>query len=114
MKLKGKCKEEFERWYFKKYCTSNLKYKDLLPHHKEDVFGWFYGLNIFFQEGIYFDFFDWEEIYVSIFNDHETIGFQIQNVGQMHEVVWLEGKENVIRKAIETANEFYNESYKKA
>ncbi len=58
MELIGKCKTDFEKWYFKNHCKSNMKFKELLPHHYEDVFGWFFGVDLSFQYGVYVDFFD--------------------------------------------------------
>ena len=35
-----------------------MKYKDLLPHHKDDVFGWFYNQKVGLQRGVIIDFLD--------------------------------------------------------
>ncbi len=56
--LTGKLKEKFEQWYFKNYCISSLKYSELMPHHKEDVFGWFYKQKTQMQSGVIIDFLD--------------------------------------------------------
>ena len=41
--MEGKAKEAFEKWYYKKHCNSNIKYKNLQHWQREEVFGWLYG-----------------------------------------------------------------------
>lgn len=49
----GKVKDNFERWYFENYCTSNIEFDKLLPHQYYDIFDWFYSLKLGFQIGVY-------------------------------------------------------------
>jgi len=111
MILKGKAKIEFEKWYKKKYPIEKPKsYNDGLHNKSFLPLNRFYCLSIEFTYGVYIAFFDWEEIYISILSDCQTTGFQIENIGLFDEVVWLEGKENVIIKSIETANIIFNDA----
>lgn len=56
--LQGKLKKKFEQWYFKNYCSSSLKFNELMPHHKQDVFGWFYKQKTAMQKGVIIEFLD--------------------------------------------------------
>jgi hypothetical protein len=58
--------KDFRQWYFKKHCKSNIKYEDLMPHHIEDVFGWFDGLCMSFKWGVYIDFFIEKDLMVEV------------------------------------------------
>jgi len=56
MMLTGKCKEDFEKWYFKNHVKTTKKFKDLWPHEYHDIYDWFYGINLSFRYGVYVDF----------------------------------------------------------
>lgn len=66
MELTGKCKEDFEKWYFETQCSSNMKFDELLPHHLHDVFGWLYNSNKTIQNAFVIDWFDSIGIYVNV------------------------------------------------
>ena len=121
MKLTGKCKEDFEKWYFKNHCKTSLKYEELMPHHKEDVYGWFYGIDLSFQYGVYVDFFDSVGVYISDMVDcyHSSrnkpqfsmSGFSmcIEGNGFCNDIDNFKIRQEARIKAIEKANEIYNE-----
>lgn len=54
----GLAKNKFEEWYFKKHVITEMEYNELLPHHKKDIYEWFYNLDISFQFGVIEDFAD--------------------------------------------------------
>ena len=113
MKLTGKCKEDFEKWYFKNHCKSTIKFKQLLPHNYEDIFGWFFGLNLSFQYGIYVDFFDSVDlsINITIYKEGKWYDVDINDewVGNGHAKTRQEAREQAILKA----NEIYNSKTEK-
>ena len=57
MKLTGKARKDFEKWYFKNHVTTTKKFKELYPHEYHEIFDWFYGIKLAFQYGVYVDFF---------------------------------------------------------
>ena len=109
-----KCKEDFEKWYFKNHCKTSLKYEELMPHHKEDVYGWFYGIDLSFKYGVYVDFFD----SVGIFCEDRR--YTDVNMAWVVKYPNFDGiqdrfdgltktRQEARVKAIEKANEIYNE-----
>jgi hypothetical protein len=94
MKLTGKCKEDFEKWYFD---NDKNVYIDLKS---------FYSLDESMQYGVYVDFFDSVGIDIDIFKTPE---------GKYLSAVEMEGNDNIHNTrqeartaAIEKANELYN------
>jgi hypothetical protein len=113
MKLTEKCREDFEKWYFKTHCQTSLKYEELMPHHKEDVYGWFYGINLSFQYGIYVDFFDSVGIALQIYStDYPKWFLNILQKGRYLTVVreTFKTRQEAREQAILKANEIYNEN----
>jgi hypothetical protein len=96
MKLTGKCKEDFMKWYGGEV--------DKLNKSK----GYYYDIDYFtnsMQYGVYVDFFNSEEIYISIINDFEFIDILINR--DKFDVPTQKYTE-AITIAIEEANEIYN------
>lgn len=111
-KLTGKAKEEFEKWYFKNHCKSNIKYKDLMPHDRAEVFGWFYKLPLSFQWGLYVDFFDSVEDKTEIRMLGEVSRGYKRYCSEFREDFTLHKSRIKARKeAIKKANEIYNEKH---
>jgi hypothetical protein len=90
MKLTEKCKEDFDNWF-----NRNQKYNR----------DWFYRLREEYKYGVYVDFFNSEEIYISIINDFEFIDILINR--DKFDVPTQKYSE-AITIAIEKANEIYN------
>ena len=112
MILTGKCKEDFQMWYFNKFCNSGKKYHELLPHHMHDVFGWFYGIDSSFKWGVFLKFFDSVGINIEI-----GIGFKRGTMKVISYYCYYEGVRNEApfktrtkaqKAAIDSANEIYN------
>mgnify|MGYP003667005304 FL=1 len=112
MELTGKCKEEFEKWYFKNYVKTTKKFKDLYPHEYSDIYDWFYNLQESMKYGVLVDYFDsvgnritinagvsqfWVDIYTDLLKD-------ISWDSEM-----LDTRKEAIDVAIEKANELRNE-----
>jgi hypothetical protein len=108
MKLTGKCKEDFEKWYF----------DFAMSEGSALVLDWFYKLNHSMQYGVYVDFFDSVDIYVSdkwnLYNVDKGV------VTEWGSHIWTKenGDENIRNKnsriearskAIEKVNNIYNE-----
>ena len=54
----GKNKEDFEKWYLITHCKTSMTYEELMPHHKQEVYGWFYDLKDSFKQGVYLEYLD--------------------------------------------------------
>jgi len=112
MELTGKCKEEFEKWYFKKYCTASVTYEELLPHQQEDVFGWFFNLLPPFKYGVFVDFFDSVGIEITIVKSiANAIGTKWgwhSNVNGKNFTKTYDTRPEARAKAIEKANDLFN------
>lgn len=114
MKLTGKCKEAFEKWYLK---TQNKpKYLDT-SQIRYSILAWFYAQPFNMQYGVYVDFFDSVGIRVFVEQLRDNT-FSVQ-YSYCSEVRFLRGIPNKFldrsearQKAIEKANELYNEKYK--
>ena len=109
MELTGKCKEEFEKWYFKNYVKTTKKFKDLYPHEYSDIYDWFYNLQESMKYGVLEDYFDSVGAYV-----------EILQIDQGKEFYWAinddemtdgseETRPEARTAAIEKANELRNE-----
>ena len=110
MELTGKCKDAFEKWYFKKHCGGNVKYKDLMPHYKTEIYGWFYTLYLSFKYGVYVDFFLENEMYLWIKQKEHLYSIYIDWHGQhlLVEYIDLETLSEARIEAIKKANEIFN------
>ncbi len=116
MKLTGKAKIDFEMWYFNKFCNSGMEYHELLPHHMNDVFGWFYGLDGSFKWGVFVDFFDSARVHIDClspiigFNDNIVEFRCTLNVNtKIHFTNHFKKRAESRKSAIEKANEIYNQ-----
>ena len=120
MELTDKCKVVFEKWYFKNHCKSSMKFEELLPHHKQDVFGWFYNIDLSFRYAVYIDFFDSVGIHISdMVNCYHssknkptfsTSGFSVcvEGNGFCHDLDDFKTRPEARTEAIKKANEIYN------
>ncbi len=112
MKLTGQCKDNFQMWYFNKFCNSGMKYHELLPHHMNDVFGWFYGLDSSFKGGVFIEVLDSLGIIIEIepdYYDGWNFGITITKPDGSYVVIATERKRTKAQTvAIEKANEIYN------
>ena len=110
MKLTGKCKEDFEKWF-----------EPPLKENEKDPWGIalygsmvaeFYSLTESMQYGVYVDFFDSVGIKISIRNISDAYWFVINNVNTEGKKDRYEGRymsrPEARTKAIEKANEIYN------
>lgn len=106
MILTGKTLTAFEKWYFEKYCNSNMKYNELMPYHKEEIFNWLYRQSKTIVYAVYVDFFDSYEIFINIINNIDnTIYCRILLID-----IAFYGKDrnHALEKALIKANEIYN------
>ena len=109
MKLTGKTLIAFEKWYFKKYCNGNMKYEDLMPYHKEDVFGWLYRQNNTIIYAVYVDFFDSYEIFINVINNIDnTIYCRILLID---EAFYGKDRNDALEKALIKADEIFKTKY---
>lgn len=106
MKLTGKCKEDFEKWYN----NPLIEHVGLrrLPQ-------WFYTLTESMQYGVYVDFFDSVGIYIQIlFYDFDVSNWQICIECIEDEFDYTEthftSRQEARIKAIEKANDIYNDN----
>ena len=113
-------KEDFYRWYFKSHCKSSMKYKELMPHHKNEVFGWFNGIEVSFKWGVYEDFFEKYGIYPQVQDCHGHEVFALDGVDRYHSTCCVRGgkyyaisftnnKEEAREEAINKAVKLYEE-----
>ncbi len=121
MKLTGKAKIDFEMWYFNKFCNSGMEYHELLPHHMNDVFGWFYGLDGSFKWGVYVDFFNGKGLilmegvkwdfsgYISFIERKNENIIYSNNSNPVGGFVPFETREESRKAVIQKANEIYNQ-----
>jgi hypothetical protein len=99
MKLTGKCKEDFEKWYFD---NDKNVYIDLKS---------FYSLDESMQYGVYVDFFDSVGVHVEV---KVKSSFQKFNYGIHDKNEWIvssafiKTRQEARTAAIEKANELYN------
>lgn len=111
MKLTGKCREEFERWYRKEYLETNW---DLNP------FPWI-ALMVFYidtvqeQWGVYLEFFD--SVDINIISDRECIDFDNIEYGYYISLrsghrfkEYCQTRKGSMIMAIEKADEIFNSS----
>jgi hypothetical protein len=115
MKLTGKSKISFEKWYFK-YCED----LELYPNgtNKRHIMLMFYELTQSMQYGVYVDFFDSVGIMLSMENYYNTKSDIYYEVGwttisrgwnTMNDMQF-KTRQEARTKAIEKANKIYNET----
>ena len=118
MKLTGKCKEEFEKWFVVVFLKHSLNYYESTDKATKEYvridLKTFYTKNKSMQYGVYVDFFDSVGIYInSGKNSSNSIGHKYnytvqQNGNIFYEEYFLEIKEPR-DKSIEKADELRNE-----
>lgn len=108
--LTNKCKEEFEKWLLK-WIKKNIAWESENP--TQDDINHFYKFPLAMQQGVYFEFFDSEEIYITILNDFESVGYQIDNSSYLRETLWLASKSVVVERSIKRADTLFNRRNKK-
>jgi hypothetical protein len=110
MKLTGKCKEDFEKWYMQ--WVFNEKTFLSLRFSSEQILENWNSLHQSEKYGVYVDFFDSVGIKLSIRNISDAYWFVINNVNTKGKKDRHEGKymsrAEARTAAIEKANEIYN------
>lgn len=111
MKLTGKCKQDFEKWFFDRfdYPTATIPF-----------YGYWYKTHPSMQWGVYVDFFDSMGIYISVMSScSHNIKFKfysfdvcIEGNGFCIDIDDIKTRQEARQKAIEKANEIYNENTK--
>lgn len=108
MILKGKCKEDFEKWYNDTHFNNKENKFDYLPITIKG----FYRGHLSMQYGVYVDWFDSVGYNINIGYgivskeyDFELVTYRIEFVSDM-----LNTRQEARTKAIEKANEIYNSS----
>ena len=97
MKLTGKCKEDFEKWYWENVYDTMIKWD---------------ALTFSMQYGVYVDFFDSVgiDVYVASSPNHKSYYFSVGKLFKWETVTkQMETRHEARTKAIEKANEIYNE-----
>ena len=105
MKLTGKCKEDFEKWFKDKYAGVHIM--------GMGYWGRFYSLPFSMQYGVYVDFFDIFGTTISVFEemiDGRYFDFIISEAnGNFHQNdVYYRTRQEAREQAIEKANKIYN------
>ena len=104
--LTGKCKEDFEDWYVRGFHNDG-GYHDYMKRS-------FYSKILSMQYGVLVDFFDSVGLMMEDIYDSPFYGFQIFNKGGKESIISIGGyndRDKARLKAIEKANELYNENY---
>ena len=102
MKLTGKCKADFEKWLCKEH---NYTDDEGIPYAND-----FYELPNSMQYGVYVDYFDSVGIIIEITTDHKKIPtFWVDINNKQVDDIELNTRQESRTKAIEKANEIYNE-----
>lgn len=98
MELKGKCKEDFEKWYSIEFENRNLPYKQGFDISDLSI-----------KYGVYVDFFDSKGIYIEIehYSSDDWL-FKIFNPTPVFQSTMKEPRQEVRMEAIRKANEIYN------
>jgi hypothetical protein len=114
MKLTGKCKEDFEKWFSNEYVSKPNVYNncfDLISG--ENILEPFYKLPKSMQYGVYVDFFDSVDIdidtkFCGYLKYDYSIKDKISHGLLFTEYDWSTTRQEARTKAIEKANEIYN------
>lgn len=109
MKLTGKTLVAFEKWYLKNYCNTNMKYEDLLPHHKYDVFGWVYRQKDTITYAVYVDFFDTYGIYINVINNIDSTIYC--RILYKDEAFYGKNRNHALEKALIGADAIFNAKF---
>jgi hypothetical protein len=111
MKLTGKCKQDFQNWYFNQeifddYYISYVPKKGMLDEFKCIDFK---ELPKSMQYGVYVDFFDSVGINIEITNDNKHIKtFWVDVNAKETDDIELNSRSEARTAAIKKANEIYN------
>jgi hypothetical protein len=100
MKLTGKCKEDFDKWYSIEFEKRSLPY----------IYG-FYASDLSVQYGVYVDFFNSVDLQIYIKKTAiEKYSIYIDNIGHhvLDNYVFCENLKEARTAAVEKANEIYN------
>ena len=109
MKLTGKCKEDFENWLYKQ------DWYDTLDYGGNNANMWVYS-PYSMQYGVYVDFFDSVGILVNVKRNQNGYFSQVNGMTTWKKQTTIRGdktRPEARTKAIEKANEIYNEKTKK-
>jgi hypothetical protein len=100
MKLTGKCKEDFEKWYIKDLVEKELALEE------------FYNSSDSMQYGVLVDFFDSVGVNIEVWIEYQVggvlIDFYAVLVNDENISGGFETRQEARTKAIEKANEIYN------
>ena len=111
MKLTGKCKEDFEKWYLK--AIEDLR-EDYHGYNKSVIISKFYREIDSMQYGVLVDFFDENEIYISmdwygsIRSDSNYFEADINNDFGEQGYFRFKTRQEAREEAIKQANKIYN------
>lgn len=94
--LTDKTKQDFKQYFLKNCYDSEISYKHFLD------------LRLSMQYGVLVDFFDSEEIHITLFNEIDFCGYSIDQKNSNFSYTTVSEART---KAIEKANQLYNENY---
>ena len=108
MKLTDKCKQDFEKWFFKRF--------KILPSKEPTAFSTpFYDYDNSFKYGVLVDFFDSVEMYIEIqyrfFEDKWQFKIHIDNGKPDFRMFGIKTRQEAREQAIIKANEIYNDKH---
>jgi hypothetical protein len=103
MKLTGKCKEDFEKWYLQ--WVFNEKTFLSLRFNSEQILENWNSLHQSEKYGVYVDFFNTKKYEgVELFDKCFSLYFYHKTIFETHN--------DIVKQAIEKANEIYNKTFK--
>lgn len=110
--LTGKCKEDFEYFFYNKYSKSLFDYSNTPKNKLKKYFGWFYDLEMSFKYGVYVDFFDSVGLNILITVEFDFGYIITENRYEEVEEVkkWYDTRQESQLEAIKKANELYNKN----
>jgi|SRR5690554_3592391 len=108
--LTHKTKVAFEKWYFQTHCKCSIKFEDLLTWQKAEIFDWLYSQSETIQHAFFIEFFDSVGIYIdiirSIIPTESPFTYHIN--GKRLANFWRHTRPEATSKALEKANDFFN------
>lgn len=109
MKLTGKCKEDFDKWYVDNYCQDLKEYSYMLEFN---IFNCMYDE---MKYGVYVDFFDSVGIWLmdNMFSIENDIANEFICQVETFDLIWntvKESRQESRIEAIKRANEIYNDN----
>jgi hypothetical protein len=109
--MKGKAKEDFEKWYlYDNYFTPfvNIEAKYRRKEEQYRMFETFYSKPFSMQSGVLLEFFDSVGIKISIFHHHQgKFTFLIDN---RPSYMYRDTREEALKEAFNKAEEIYNKN----